>query len=281
MTRTLAMVGVAALAMVCVSPAAAQSNPGASGFDLLTLRGAGSSVGLQVTELDSADVKTAPDGGVRVESVTEGTPAARAGFKAADIVVEFDGERIRSARQFKRVVEETRPGREVKAVVLRSGTRQTLTVTPELGRAASAAPLPTLRVIPNAPRLAPFQSPDGVPSPLFEFAPAGRRLGASAIDVGDQLGSYLGVKRGVLVTAVTADTPAARAGLKAGDVITEVNGRPVTNTGDVNSAVTSASGDGRLDLHVIRDKKDLRLTATLPTASTPAPRPAVTPGEPL
>jgi len=45
--------------------------------------------------------------------------------------------------------------------------------------------------------------------------------------------------------------------------------------------VTSASGDGRLDLHVIRDKKDLRLTATLPTASTPAPRPAVTPGEPL
>ena len=78
---------------------------------------------------DGADVKAAPDGGVRVDSVTEGTPAARAGFKAADIVVEFDGERIRSARQFKRVVEETRPGREVKAVVLRNGTRQTLTVT--------------------------------------------------------------------------------------------------------------------------------------------------------
>ena len=278
MTRTLAMVGVAALAIVCVRPAAAQTNPS---FDLLTLRGAGSSIGLQITELDSADVKTAPDGGVRVDSVTEGTPAARAGFKAADIVVEFDGERIRSARQFKRVVEETRPGREVKAVVLRNGTRQTLTVTPELGRAASAAPLPNLRVIPNAPRLAPFQSPNGVRSPFFEFAPAVRRLGASAIDVGDQLGGYLGVKQGVLVTAVTADTPAARAGLKAGDVIVEVNGRPVTNTGDVNTAVTTVSADGRLDLHVIRDKKDLRLTATLPTESTPVPRPFVKPGDPL
>ena len=283
MTRTLAMVGVAALAIVCVRPAAAQTNRGASGFDLLTLRGAGSSIGLQLSELESADAKAAPDGGVRVTVVTEGTPAARAGFQASDIVVEFDGERIRSARQFKRVVEETRPGREVKAVVLRQGARQTLTVTPELGRAASAAPLPNLRVVPNAPRLAPFQSPNRTLRPFFEFTPAGRRLGATVIDVGDQLGSYFGVKQGVLITAVTADTPAARAGLKAGDVIVEVNGRPVSNVGDVNTAVTSVSGDGRVDLHVIRDKKDLRLTATLPAEPTPAPapRPTVNPGEPL
>ena len=81
-------------------------------------------------------------GGVVSDAVGEGTPAARAGFQPGDIVMEFDGERVRSARQFTRLVRETPPGRSVTAVVRRAGAMQTLTVAPEARRIAALERLP-------------------------------------------------------------------------------------------------------------------------------------------
>ena len=66
-----------------------------------------------------------------MKDVGEGTPAADAGFEAGDVVVEFDGERVRSATQLSRLVWETPAGREVSATVMRDGIRRTLPVTPE------------------------------------------------------------------------------------------------------------------------------------------------------
>src|SRR5688500_10543185 len=59
--------------------------------------GAGSRIGVSVADVDAADSKTA---GVKIESVEEGSPAEKAGLKSGDVVVEFDGERVRSVRQF-------------------------------------------------------------------------------------------------------------------------------------------------------------------------------------
>jgi serine protease Do len=80
----------------------------------------------------------------------------------------------------------------------------------------------------------------------------------------DQLASYFGVKEGVLVSEVIANTPAASAGVKAGDVITAVNGRSVMGPQDVVSEVRDVQSGGAIDLRVTRDRKELTLKATMP-----------------
>src|SRR5688500_15466777 len=134
MKKTLAIVAVlvAGGAMLAWAwPVAAQGTGSRSLPDPLTLEGVGSGIGVSVRDLTPQESERTEGGGVLLEDIREGTPAARAGFKSGDIVVEFDGERVRSARQFMRLVRETRPGRAVRAVVLRGSARETVTVTPE------------------------------------------------------------------------------------------------------------------------------------------------------
>ena len=100
---------------------------------MMMLDGRGSQIG--VTARD--DEATAA--GVRIEAVDADGPAQRAGLRAGDVVTEFDGERVRSARQFSRLVQEAAPGRHVSVAVQRDGQRQTLEVTPE-DRVATWAP---------------------------------------------------------------------------------------------------------------------------------------------
>ncbi len=258
--------------LASATPALAQG-----GFDILTLRGPGSSIGVEISELDAEKAKSsAVENGVVVNSVRPDTPASRAGFQAGDIVVEFDGEAVRSVRQFRRLVEETRPGHEVKATVVRDRIRRALTVTPEPAPAANIAPLSNLpalrgltvpaqpRVEPNA-KVAPFRFSEGI-----AFTSRGR-LGVTVTSLEPQLAEYFGAKQGVLVTSVNADTPASRAGIKAGDVILEVAAQPVTNPADVNNALRATGAGATVDIKVLRDKKELLLKATMPAAPSTAP----------
>jgi S1-C subfamily serine protease len=82
----------------------------------------------------------------------------------------------------------------------------------------------------------------------------------------------------VLVARVRADSPAASAGIKAGDVITTVNGSNVSEVADVTRAVRR--GAGELALTVVRDRKELTLKATLPDAQAPTPLARAQPDEP-
>jgi S1-C subfamily serine protease len=90
--------------------------------------------------------------------------------------------------------------------------------------------------------------------------------------VGDQLATYFGVKGGVLVTSVEMDSPAGRAGLKAGDVITSINSRTVNEPSDVLEEVRRADAGGPLAITVTRDHKELKLTATMPERERPVVR---------
>lgn len=91
----------------------------------------GSQLGVTVSDLESADLVGPISGGVRIDDVRPGTAAERAGLQAGDIVVSFDDERVRSTRQFSRLVQETPDGRVVDIDVVRDGQRQTLEVSPE------------------------------------------------------------------------------------------------------------------------------------------------------
>jgi serine protease Do len=248
----------------------------AQGPGLLTLEGPGSAIGVTIRETTAEDAKTArldQSAGVVIESVRTGSPAEKGGFRTGDIVLEFDGERVRSVRHFTRLVRETPPQRNVTAVVVRGTARQTLQVVPEVTGDFRTDIFDTVR---ERNRL---QRRDVLRDFNFNIAPQLRRgrlfggptLGVTLTPLSDQLAEYFGVKEGALVTSVESGSPGADAGIRAGDVITAVAGRSVRTAADVSEELRRAQpGDG-IDISVTRDRKSLMLKATLPATRPVTP----------
>src|SRR5262245_21203542 len=236
--------------------------------DFMVLAGRGSEIGVQI-----AEGKTE---GVVVEEVRPDSPAEKAGLKKADTIVEFDGERVRGTRQFGRLVQETPPGKTVKATIVRDGRRQTVEIAPREGRGALSDRfmidgdrfridgdrfrMPDLDALRNLPR-GPFNFDFDFPGAL-----SGRRLGVTVDPLPDQLAQYFGAKDGVLVTSVADGSPASRAGLKAGDVITSIDGQSVRSTDDLVRAMRDARND-EVTIEIVRDKKTSSVKATLEGSS--------------
>jgi serine protease Do len=213
----------------------------------------GGRIGVAVSEIDAADAKSAS--GVRVDSVDEGSPAEKAGLRKGDVVVEFDGERVRSVRQFTRLVGETPAGRTINAVVLRDGQRQTVSLTPREND--------SFRVFDNNWRM--FEElrarPTPAPTPpAFEtFFRGSNQLGVTVNTLTDQLGDYFGTKTGVLVATVQADSLASKIGVKAGDVITAVNGATVEDSAELRRRMDRLDEGEEFTVSVMRDRKPLTL----------------------
>ena len=231
--------------------------------DLLTLEGLGSSIGVSVRDVD-ADESRKGTTGVVVQNVRAGTPAARAGLRDGDIVVELDGERARSVQQFTRLVRETAPGRAVKVIVVRGGSRQTLDITPE-ARGAVDIRLPGI-----ATRIErDFALPPDGPFDLFRGPFSQQRLGVTVTALSDQLAAYFGVKQGALVSEVQSGSSAETAGLKAGDVITTINGQAVSTPEDVVRGIRNPEPGSSVEVRVTRDRREVTLRAKLPEPAKP------------
>lgn len=268
-------------------PPRAPDPPPAPRADVFTFRGAGSGIGASVRDLRSEEIASArlpQPGGVLVQEVREDSPASRAGLRSGDIVVDFDGERVRSARHFMRLVRETAPGRVVKSTVVRDGARRQVDITPEAGE-RFAMTLPDIgpaieRGLRRIPRDLEFDFDFDfprdwdLPGPGARVFPRGR-LGVTLSPLTDQLATFFGVEDGVLVSSVEADSPAGRAGIRAGDVITSVNGRRVRGASDVTRAVRDAGAGATIDVQLFRDKKETGVKVTLPERAQE--RPAVLP----
>lgn len=260
-----AIAGIGVLALVA-APAIYGQRPGdvqRRARQLSVLAGRGAEIGVSIRDVEPAEAERQKiQGGVLVEEVRPDTPAEKAGLKASDIIVEFDGEPVRSARQFSRLVQETAPGRAVKAIIVRSGQKRNIQITPSAERADALGLLPDgdrlrERLGDLADRLPPFNFDFAVPGP----SSAGR-LGVSVAGMTTQLAGYFGAKEGVLVTAVTDQSPAARAGLKAGDVLTSINGMSVRSRGDLVRALRDV-GEGDVTIGIVRDKKESTVTAKI------------------
>ena len=89
-------------------------------------------------------------------------------------------------------------------------------------------------------------------------------MGVRVQELEGQLAEYFGTSKGVLVNSVDADSPAAKAGLKAGDVITAVNGKAVAEPTDLIDAVQAVEDGATLTLDYTRDKKAQSAKAALP-----------------
>ncbi|HEY2433094.1 MAG TPA: PDZ domain-containing protein [Vicinamibacterales bacterium] len=241
--------------------------------------GRGARLGISVSDVEDSDSTSAKaaKSGVIIDTVEPGGPADKAGLKPGDAITEFDSERVRSVRQFARLVQETPPERTLPMAVFRGGQRMTVNVTAEQGRfdddfsvrlletplaRLATPPLPPMP--PAAPRA---PAPPAPPAPGLGFEVfrlgAGPRLGISIESLDDQLAQYFGVKDGTLVRSVTQGSAGEKAGLKAGDVITAVNGRPVYDTSDVTRALDRVEGTGEFTLDVMRDRKPQTLKGKL------------------
>ena len=163
----------------------------------MMLAGRGAEIGVRIADSQAE--------GVVIEEVQPDSPAEKAGLKPADVIVEFDGERVRSARQFGRLVQETPPGR--------TGESDNHAGRSEEGRPDYAVGGPSGRRLQRrrpCPRPSRGDLDDSVRQlgrlgnhlPPFNFnfdfdfpgALSGRRLGVSVGEFGDQLAQYLGAQ---------------------------------------------------------------------------------------
>lgn len=236
----------------------------------------GSWLGVETREVTAENVKEFKlpgERGVVIGKVLDDSPAAKAGLKDNDVITEINGQRVEGAAQFRRVVREIPAGRTVQLTVWRNGRAQTISTT--LGkmqegrrvRISKAAPQVFNFRVPEMPEVAPM--PD---IPSFEWDGGnlllGRpRLGIDAEDVSGQLGSYFGVPdgEGILVREVNPGSAAEKAGVKAGDVITSLNGDKIHGLGELRSKL--AGNDGKtVKLGVLRNKSALTLDVEIPSA---------------
>ena len=213
--------------------------------------------------------------GVGITQVVQGSPAEKAGLKKDDVILRLDGENITSVRKLNRLISEIAPDQSVRVTVSRGGAEQELTAT--VGKRNNFGMAqgffsgdPKVWKWETDPKAFKFESPlierfdfDKDGDGDFTFVLSGRRIGVSTMTLNKQLADYFGVSggKGVLVTAVTEDGPAAKAGVKAGDVITAIDGEAVDSPGDI-SRVVGRRKDGAVTLTVIRNKSQQTIQVT-------------------
>ena len=247
---------------------------------VIAVHKAGSSyLGIGVAEVDGERAKALnlkEVRGVEVKSVDHDSPAAKAGLKESDVVLEYNGQRIEGAEQFIRMVHETPVDRQVKLLVWRDGGAETLTatighrtdqfafLTGDGGDNDLAVEIPAMPPMPPMPEMPAMPEMPPMPDrPGIYLSTRTGLLGIECEGLGSQLAAFFGVKEGVLVRSVGKDSAAEKAGMRAGDVIVRVDGEAVTQVHEISSLVRAARGKHTFPIVIVRDKKELTLTATL------------------
>jgi len=234
-------------------------------------------LGVTIEEVNADRAKEAKlpnERGVYLKEVSNDTPAAKAGLKAGDIITEFNGTRIEGTAQFRRMIRETPAGRTVQLTVWRDGRAQQITAT--LG---SMEEIIRKRVedriqVFKEPRVFTFGGSDfrfDMPKVDLFAGPRTPLLGIQGDDLSGQLGSYFGAPdgEGVLIREVTAGSPAEKAGLKAGDVITKVEGERVRSTSELRSALREKREKKTVAIGVLRNRSEMTLNVEI---EQPKPR---------
>lgn len=273
------LVLAAAVTLVSTAAIAQQSEEKkvilAPGAMTIALDGAGGYLGVQTKDVSSenfASFGLTSVRGVAVEKVVEGSPAEKAGLQNGDVIVRINGEDVTSARKLTRLVGEIAPDHTARITVVRGGAEREINVT--VGKRAvpafengafriarpNGAPfefnfpqmsdLPELRgQIPSAPAMPGTPKANG---DVFVFrSGSSRQIGIGITPLTKQLADNFGVKGGVMINNVREDSPAAKAGLKAGDIITQVDGKEVANEFDVIRNI-AAKKDGDVAISFVR-----------------------------
>lgn len=232
--------------------------------------------------------------GVGITEIVKDSPAEKAGLRKDDVIVRFENDSVTSTRKLSRLVSEVAPDQTVKLGVVRGGGEQDVAVT--IGKRTHSmntfdlkgmedfkglAELKGLERLKEFKDLVPNEGQvwkwDGTPGEGMVFAFGNsRRIGVITVQLTKQLADYFGIAdgKGVLVTSVSDDSPAAKAGIKAGDIITSIDGEKVEGSGDLARSINKKK-DGEVVLTVIRNKNQRTVNVT--PKNDPMPTPGAVP----
>ena len=214
--------------------------------------------------------------GVAVEKVVEGSPAEKAGIQTGDVIVRFNSEEVTSVRKLTRLLGEVAADHQAKLTVLRNGSERDITATlgkrptPKFEEGAFSMSVPPVPFpqgeFPQMPKIEQMPRvealPPGAPDQPFVWQMrSGRRIGVGVTPLTKQLSDYFGVTSGVMINDVRADSPAAKAGLKAGDIIVEAEGKEVKSEMDVIRAIGEKK-EGDVSLTIVRDRNRQTIRVT-------------------
>lgn len=239
--------------------------------------------------------------GAMVMKVVANSPAEKSGLKENDVIVSFNGRRVDSVRELQRLLSETPADRSVQIEVIRAGSRQTLATTlakhslqsfksfgPGLDEKFTKQNEEAMKRAEEALKrsegaLKEYKGKlDAWPRDFGDFAfvnPGefaffgGTRLGISAESLTEQLGKFFGLQdgKGVLVAAVADNSSAAKAGIKAGDVIIAVDNEKVDSVRALVKAL-SAKTEGTVAVKLVRNHAEQTINVTLENREQPTPR---------
>ncbi len=192
---------------------------------------------------------------LKVSKVLKGSAAERAGIKAGDVITAIGGQPVNTISDVRKRLKELEFDKPFDVSVQRDGTSFQLSAT--LKKFCwNAEEHAKLMEKAHAARKRALEASTS----LFTSLPG--RLGISTQELTEQLRDYFGVTTGVLVASVSENTPASSAGLKAGDIITAINGAKISDTGDIRNELRKIES-GDCNLTVVRKGKTLQLKATL------------------
>jgi|HubBroStandDraft_6_1064221.scaffolds.fasta_scaffold00635_5 serine protease Do len=217
-------------------------------------------LGVQIAEVtpeNSKDLKLSAVRGVVVKDVEPDSPAAKAGLKENDVITQYDGQKVEGTVQFRRLVRETPAGHTVALTVSHDGAVENIDV--ELGERGAFFEKKMQGKMRDFGGLQTFT----MPNPELNLSgPMGFTLmdnhtpvlGISAEDLTGQLGAYFGAPddTGILVREVRSGTPAEKAGLKAGDVIVQLDGKPVHTLTELRDALRDKADQKNATLSILR-----------------------------
>lgn len=220
--------------------------------------------------------------GAEIVHVDHDGPAGKLGLQKQDVILQMNGVQIQNQEQLRQLLRETPAGKSVTFVIIRDGQQQTLTTQlanrQEVERRAWEQHL----VVPDpeidngpAPQVGNGFVHSDTPSSLGKGAKAHRDfLGATTVlsasftgaqleVMGPQLAEFFGVEgnAGLLVRSIEANSPAEDAGLRAGDVVIQVNQVPVTTGSEWSKTIHQNRGKPVV-LQVLRDRHEQTMTLT-------------------
>ncbi len=204
------------------------------------------------------------DFGVLITEVSDGGPAEISGLKQGDVILSIDGQQMETEKQFREFLSEKKPGDIIKVEVSRKNRKRNFKVT--LGDRAEFEPAALMT--PPSPRP---RTPDA-PKGLTPAYPAEGFLGVSIGDLSEEQKERFDLEGGAYVEEVTEGTPAEKAGIKEGDIITAFDGKPVADGDDLYQKIRKSKPGKELPVEILRRGERQTLKVTL------ADRPESSPG---
>lgn len=257
----------------------------------ISFGGSGGYLGIRMKEVSGSNYQElglSEVRGVAIRKVLEDSAAEKAGLQDGDVIVSFNGEAVTSTRKFSRMIREVAPDHTVNLTVVRGGSEMQVPVTmgkrkgiafvssgdfdfpsASVGTGNFTFEMPDMPDMPStmiAPDISVFRDGKGLEKlkRLEGFTVfSGRTIGIGVTSMTKQLGDYFGVEsgKGLLINDVSKDSPAERAGLRAGDVIVEIDGKEVKNSFDLLRSVGDKK-EGDVQLTIIRDRARQTISVT-------------------